>query len=72
MQKSEMPPCEFCPISEDWKLVISNLVRMSVMKCYWILLDAKVAAFTVSELLTENQQGLKLPPKELLLSTLCV
>ena len=27
------------------------------MKCYWMLQNAKVTAFTVSELLRENQQG---------------
>ena len=53
------------------KLGIPNLAQMSVRKWYWMLQNAKVAAFTVSELLWENQQGVKLPPQELLLTTLC-
>ena len=32
------------------------------MKCYWILKNAGVTAFTISELLRENEQGLKLSP----------
>ena len=36
------------------------------MKCYWMFENARVTAFTVSELLGENQHGgggvLKLPP----------
>ena len=57
--KSEIPASEFCPVSGDWgKLGIANLAWMSLMKCYWMLQNAS----TVSELLKENQQGLKLPP----------
>ena len=56
--KSEIPPLEFCPISEDWdQLEIPNLTRTSLIKCYWMLQNARVTAFTVSELLRENQQG---------------
>ena len=67
MRKSEIPPSEFCPISGDWsELQISNLVRMSLIKFYWMLQNAKVRVwvFTVSVLLRENQQGggVKLPP----------
>ena len=63
IRKSEIPPSEFCPISGDWgKLGIPNLARMSLMKCYWMLQNARVTAFTVSKLLRENQQGVKLPP----------
>ena len=51
-------PSEFCRISEDWgELGLSHLARMSVMKYYRMLQNAKVRAFTVSELLRENQQG---------------
>ena len=45
---------------------------MALMKCYWMFANARVTAFTVSELLGENQHGsvcggggggvLKLPP----------
>ena len=63
IRKLEIPPSEFCPISRDWgKLEIPNLARMSLMQCYWMLQNARVTAFTVSDLLRENQQGVKLPP----------
>ena len=29
---------------------------MSLMKCYWMLRNAKITAFTVSDLLSENRQ----------------
>ena len=42
---------------------IPNLARMSLIKCYWMLQNDRVTAFTVSELLREIQQGgVKLPP----------
>ena len=45
------------------KLGIPNLVRMSLIKCYCMLQNIRVTAFTVSELLRENQKwGVKLPP----------
>ena len=53
--KLEIHPSEFCPISGDWgKLGIPNLSPMSLMKCYWMLQNARFTAFTVSELLREN------------------
>ena len=49
---------KFCPISAGWgELGISNLARTSLIKCYWLLQNARVTTFTVSALLTENQQG---------------
>ena len=63
IRKSEIPPSEFWQISGDWgELGIPNLARMSPIKCYWMLQNARVTAFTVFELLKENQQGIKLPP----------
>ena len=66
--KSEISPSKFDPIYGDWgELEIPNLAQLSPMKCYWILQDARVTAFTVSELLRENHQegwgggGVKLP-----------
>ena len=57
IRKSEIPPSEFCPISGDWgELGIPNLARMSLIKCYWMLQNARVTAFTVSESLREKQQ----------------
>ena len=62
MQKSEIPPSEFCPISGDWdKLEISHLAQMSLMICYQMLQNAGVTAFTDFELLRENQQGFFTP-----------
>ena len=40
IQKSEIPPSEFCPISGDWgELWIPNLARMSLIEFYWMLLN---------------------------------
>ena len=51
IQKSEIPLSEFCPISGDWdELGIPNLAQMSLMKSYWMLQNARVTAFTFSEL----------------------
>ena len=61
IRKSEIPLYEFSPISGDCgEFVIPNLPQMSVMKCYWMLQNARVTvtAFTVSELLRENQPGM--------------
>ena len=56
----------FCPISGDWgELWIPNLAQMSLIECYWMLQNSRVTAFTVFELLRENQLGsgsVKLPP----------
>ena len=63
IKKSEIPPPEFCPISGDWdELWIPNLVRMSLIECYWTLQNSRVTAFTVFELLRENQLGGKITP----------
>ena len=41
----------FFPVSWDWdKLEIPNLARMSLTKCYYMLQNARVMAFTVFEL----------------------
>ena len=56
-QKSEIPPSGFCPISGNWgNLGIPNLARISLIKCYWMLQNARGTAFTVSELLRKTQQ----------------
>ena len=65
IRKLEIPSSESCPISGDWdELGIPNVARMSLMKCYWMLQNARVTAVTVSELLRENQHGVKLPPTQ--------
>ena len=65
IRKSEIPLSEFCPISGDWgELWILHLARMSLIECYGMLQNSKVTAFTVFELLRENQLGdwgVKLP-----------
>ena len=62
IRKLEIPPSEFCPISGDWgKLWVLNLARMSLIECYWMLQNSRVTAFTVLELLRENQ----LPPTQI-------
>ena len=51
-----------CLFLDRGKLGIPILVQMSLIKCYWTLQNVWVTAFTVSELLRENQQGvLKIP-----------
>ena len=48
IRKLEIPPSEFCPISGDWnELEIPNVARMSLIKCYYIMQNPKVTAFTV-------------------------
>ena len=55
IRKSEIPLSEFCPISGDWrKLWIPNLARISLIECYWMQQNSTVTAFTVFELLREN------------------
>ena len=51
-------PSEFCQIPREWgKQRIPNLVRTFLIKYYWILQNGRDTAFTVSELLRENQPG---------------
>ena len=57
IRKLEIPPSQFCPLYKDWgQLGIPNLAGMFAIKCYWMLQNAKVIAFTLSELLRGNQQ----------------
>ena len=54
---TEIPPSEISSISVGWgKLGIPNLTCTFHIKCYWMLQNPRVTAFTVSELLRENQQ----------------
>ena len=65
IRRSEILPSEFCPISGDWgELWIPNLALMSLIKCYWMLQNSRVIAFTIFELLREIQLGGggKIPP----------
>ena len=44
--KLEIHPSELYAISGDWGgLGISDLARMSLIKCYWMLQIARVTAF---------------------------
>ena len=55
MQKSEMSRSESDPISANWgELGIPKLVLMFLMKCYYILQNARVTVFTISKLLSKN------------------
>ena len=55
IRKSKISPSEFYPISGDWgKLGIPNFVLMLLIKCYWVLQNTRVTAFTISELLESN------------------
>ena len=59
-------PSEFYPISRHWgELGIPDLAQTSLIKCYWMLRNARVTALTVSELLVENQQGGKITPTQI-------
>ena len=61
--KSEILLSEFCPISGDrGELGIPKFGRMFLMTSYWMLQNCRVTAFTVSELIRENQQGSKNTP----------
>ena len=66
IRKSEIPPSEFCPISEDWNgLCMPNLARMSLIEFYWILQNSRVTAFTAFELRETQLWGggvVKFPP----------
>ena len=58
IRNTEKPTSEFCPVSGDWnQLWIPNLARMSLIECYWMLQNSRVIAFSVFELLRENQLG---------------
>ena len=58
IRKSEIPTSEFCPLSGDWdKSWIANLAWMCLIECYWMLQNSRVTAFTIFELLRENQLG---------------
>ena len=66
IQISEIPLSEFCALCRGWSMLgIPNLARMSLIKCYWMLQNAKVTAFIVTELLRENQLTLNTPPSPL-------
>ena len=61
--KSEIQSSKFCLISGEWgKSGILNLARMSLINCYSMLQNDRVIAFTVSELLRENQKVGKIHP----------
>ena len=58
IRKSEIPLSQFCQIPADLDvLVIPNSARMFLINCYWILQNARVTAFTISELLRKTRQG---------------
>ena len=59
----QLPSSSSSLISGQWgKSRIPNLAQMSLINCYSILQNARVTAFTVSELLRETQQVGKITP----------
>ena len=56
IKKSEIPLFEFYPISKI-EQSLNTKFGMSIIKCYWMLQNTRVTAFTVSECLRENQKG---------------
>ena len=61
LRKQEILSSELCQISGDQgEFGIPNQAWMSLIKCYQMLRNARVAAFTISELLREKQQGGKI------------
>ena len=71
--KLKILPSEFCLISGDWgELWTPNVERMSLIECYWMLQNSRVTAFTVFELLRENElvvlvvvEEVKSPPTQI-------
>ena len=66
IQKSEIPPFKFCPISGDWdEPWIPNLARMYLIECYWIPQNARLQflQFLSYEGKTNwGWEGIKSPP----------
>ena len=61
IQKLVISLSGICPISAEWgELGIPNLAWISLMKCYWMLQNTRVTAFTISESLKENQHYIKI------------
>ena len=57
----KITPPEFCPISGNQdNLELPNLTGMYLKKYYWMLQNARVTAFSTSELLRGNQHGGKI------------
>ena len=57
IRKLELPLSESFPISGDWgELGIPNLARISLIKCYSMLLNTMVTTFSLSELFRKIQQ----------------
>ena len=58
IRKSEIPLSGFCSVSGNWsEQGQPNLARTSLIKYYWMLQNARVTAYTVSELLWEKSFG---------------
>ena len=52
-----VPSSEFCPISGDWdKLQTPSFAWISPMKTYWMLQNARITDFTMSDISRENWQ----------------
>lgn len=54
-------PCTFCLIYGAWgQLGMSKLAQMSLMKFYWMQQNARLRAFTISQLSRKNQQRMQI------------
>ena len=64
-RNSEIGNTPVCVLPNIWRLgQVRELhfARIFLIKCYWMLQNVRVLAFTVSDLLMENQQGSKSTP----------
>ena len=52
-------------MTEPVMLLRWNRMLLNLIECYWMLQNSRVTAFTVFELLRENQLGGKIPPSPL-------
>ena len=54
-------PCTFCLIYGAWgQLGMPKLEQMSLMKFYWMQQNARLRAFTISQLSRKNQQRMQI------------
>ena len=59
IRNSEVPPSESSDLISGGlgKLGIPDLARMSLIKCYWMLENARITGFTISELINQQRGG---------------
>ena len=63
IRKSELPSSEFYPISgEEGQLVIPCLTQIHLIKCYWMLKNARITALPFLSHYGKTNRGIKLHP----------